>query len=253
MKYLQSREFTIDVNTFISCIDNDEYLLDVLFKKNGVFLDVGAFVGAAGVKAFLCGAKKVIYVEPNKDNCQTIRKFYETNNLSYDYSIIEKCAYSTNDGVYVNERYEEDYHYEDSRRNVMNVFTYKDGNILLPSTNLEGIFSSENLENINVLKIDCEGSEFDFLTDNKIFENVDVIVGEFHFFHKEGIKYDASYLMKNMSNYFIDITQTMKSKNLINEKHKELYCGLDNNFNIGLFVLLNKKFKDLDHYLSIDL
>lgn len=253
MKYLESRKFTIDQETMRSCIDEDEYLLEVLMKKNGVFLDVGAFVGGAGVKAFLCGASKVIYVEPNKDNCETIDKFYKFNNYDYDYTIIESCAHSDNDGVYVNENYDETLNFEDNRKNVMNVFSNKGNKKLLPSINLEGIFSSTGISSINVLKIDCEGSEYDFLNNNEIFKNVDVIVGEFHKLAYNGNIYDAKTLLELTKDNFVDITQEMKSKNLVNDHHLPFYSGLFTDEGIGLFVLLNKKFNNLDHYLSIDL
>lgn len=59
---------------------------------------------------------------------------------------------------------------------------------------LEGVFELFSLDKIDYLKIDCEGSEYDFLM-NKDLSNIDCIGMELHFFiqHEELVEYIRKY------------------------------------------------------------
>lgn len=52
----------------------------------------------------------------------------------------------------------------------------------LPKITLEDVMSRQRAEVIDILKLDCEGSEFDILANTTVLDRVRLIVGEWHGF-----------------------------------------------------------------------
>jgi Methyltransferase FkbM domain len=52
---------------------------------------------------------------------------------------------------------------------------------MIPSAALDAVFDALGIENCKLLKIDCEGSEYEILLASRSLEKVEYLSGEFHF------------------------------------------------------------------------
>jgi FkbM family methyltransferase len=52
---------------------------------------------------------------------------------------------------------------------------------MIPSATLDTVFDALGLESCKLLKIDCEGSEYEILLTTRSLERVEYLSGEFHF------------------------------------------------------------------------
>ena len=75
------------------------------------------------------------------------------------------------------------------------------------SISLEDIFDNYNISRINYLKVDCEGSEYDFLI-NKDLSNIDYISLEIH--HQ--LKEKAQELFEYLQKHFIVINSELSGR-----------------------------------------
>ncbi len=167
-------------------IDNnyDEGLVKV--SEGDVVVDIGFNVGLFSVKSFLEGAKKIYAVEPNEEN---ISKFKSINkNKVIDNLHISNIAISDHDGT---DSFLIDEDYDNSGRSMLektlhsgrtsfNSHSYK----TVKTQKFQTFLEENNIDKIDLLKIDCEGGELFILHEDnrKIFEDkVDKVVGEIHF------------------------------------------------------------------------
>lgn len=75
------------------------------------------------------------------------------------------------------------------------------------STTLHDIFKTHKINKLRLLKIDCEGSEYEILhnTDREILKNIQTLRGEFHENKNLTDKYDVDELYNFISQYITDI------------------------------------------------
>ena len=167
-------------------IDNDYDQGLVKVSKDDVVVDIGFNVGLFSVKSFLEGAKKIYAVEPNEENIskfKSINKNNVINNLQ-----ISNIAISDHDGT---DSFLIDEDYDNSGRSMLektlhsgrtsfNSHSYK----TVKTQKFQTFLKENNIDKIDLLKIDCEGGELFILHEDnrKIFEDkVNKVVGEIHF------------------------------------------------------------------------
>ena len=167
-------------------IDNDYDQGLVKVSKDDVVVDIGFNVGLFSVKSFLEGAKKIYAVEPNEENIskfKSINKNNVINNLQ-----ISNIAISDHDGT---DSFLIDEDYDNSGRSMLektlhsgrtsfNSHSYK----TVKTQKLQTFLKENDIDKIDLLKIDCEGGELFILHEDnrKIFEDkVNKVVGEIHF------------------------------------------------------------------------
>ncbi|AIG97477.1 methyltransferase, FkbM family [Archaeoglobus fulgidus DSM 8774] len=147
--------------------------------KNKTVLDIGAFIGDSSIWFIHKGAKKVLAYEPNPKLYPILKKNIEINNLS-NKIVPENYAVGCSKG-----------------KAKMKVPWYGAGNIY-------GLFESEYSEeveveivsideilennNIDIIKLDCEGCEYeilDYLVKSNWLDNLEGVVFECHYINNE--------------------------------------------------------------------
>ncbi len=150
-------------------------------KDMKVLVDIGAHIGGTTIIAASLGAK-VYAFEPDPDNCDLLLTNLGINEVRHLVSV-QNVAVSDKKGHMTLVR---------NDRNAGGYGSYADGDGLSPRLEVDvpTITLSEALEDIeqiDVLKCDCEGAEYDFFfnTDESIFDRIKQISMELHFATQE--------------------------------------------------------------------
>lgn len=246
------RDGSIDLNVFISINVHDEYLLNELVKPGCVFVDAGAHMGAASIKAASLGAKKIYGIESLDVNQEAFRKNVELNNYSDIITIVGKSMSNDDNGIYViKDAYDNCYKLNTSEvyclpgQAVINESSpdlHKQGEkVFLESISYKTFLSDYGIDRINVLKLDAEGGEYPFFSNaGELVDKIDIIVGEFHphFSGKDSTGLEYFELLKD---YFCDITEDMFP--LMTDEQRSWFSKLNNEKTLHLYILLNKRYK----------
>lgn len=173
------------------CIDeivrDNDYMLDKFVDNdNKSFIDIGANCGVATIILAKQNPKSKIYAfEPDPNVFKVLEENVNINNLSnvilFNYAIsnpetknIDLCfhpSYSGGNTTYAD------------KSNICLFFNNNDiKTINVKCISLDELIDTYNIDNIELLKIDCEGAEYDIIyTSNSIKQNkIKNIVGEFH-------------------------------------------------------------------------
>jgi len=200
-------------------INRNEYCLDKFMNlKNKIILDIGANVGLATIILAKQNPESIIYSFEPFENCFNILLQNIENNKLVNVVAIKKAVSNIS-----------------TTKTFYSYDGMTGGNTLCSNLELfEKEFKKINYENIDVLgfndflqnykieeiellKIDCEGSEYDILYENPFIKNIKNIVGEFHDFTiYKGIKgYNGKdlyeFVNKNINGLkkitFLDLTK----------------------------------------------
>jgi FkbM family methyltransferase len=144
--------------------------------KNTVVLDVGANIGLFSLFAAFSGARRVYAFEPNREAYQYILENIRQNNLqdviiAYNYAVtsrshevvaIPRVASPMNRIIYGRALIDE----------------YESVNTI----SVDDIVSNDDISHVDLLKMDCEGSEYDILAgmSESAFSRIDRIIVEYH-------------------------------------------------------------------------
>ena len=123
---------------------------DCVVNSGDLVVDIGANIGIFSYYALCKGAKKVYCFEPGEDTFMAI----VDNFGNFDNLIMENYAVTSING-FVNFNYNKDSTIGSS---VSNINT--DNTISVKSINIFDYIKNNNIDNIDYLKIDCEGSEW---------------------------------------------------------------------------------------------
>jgi FkbM family methyltransferase len=189
--YLAARVSTNDGAIAQGILQDDEYRLRSMYPIDGWLIDVGAHIGTVAIAAALDNPDlRVVAVEALPENAAIIVDNVARNNLT-DRVFVE-AAGATNDRrktvkVTYNARNEGDEvvpaGYLDQCRYVGNIFQKHPGisidTVEVPGLSLSAILRKYAIDHVSVLKIDCEGCEWQFLR-SKDIGRVEEIVGEYH-------------------------------------------------------------------------
>jgi len=220
MRKLLSKEFfSEDVNIY------QKYFK---VKENDVVMDLGASIGPFTYNILPQRPKLVYCVEASKEQLPTLLK----NTDYYQNCItINKAIHSKDENVFMQQVYGE----ADNNNDVPTFTTPK----LVEGIRFETLVKEYNINQIDFLKTDCEGGEYDvFNFENRwwIRDNVRYIAGEFHLSSPElkekFRKFRDSYL-KIFSNFKVeavcgtDIKWDLWNESFI-QKYNEVIIYIDN-------------------------
>ncbi len=146
---------------------NNGDIVNTFFKKDyadisvkgKTILDIGANIGDTGIFYALNGAKKVIGVEPFPKNFQLARENVIANKLEDTIKLLQAGCSSKNGIVKIDPEYQSNI--ESKLRNFVN-------GVDVPLLTLQEIIEKFEIPKNSVLKIDCEGCEYDIIENTPI-------------------------------------------------------------------------------------
>ena len=222
----------------IGCIKeiiiNNEYILNnfINLEKKNIF-DIGANIGIATIVLAKQNPNSIIYAfEPFLNSYNTLLENINLNNLKNIIAInkavsnvncIQELAISESISG-ANTLYTDIDLFKNDINNVYAINNNININNNIIKINIEVIsfedfIKDNNINEIELLKIDCEGSEYDILYNNSLLLNKSIknIVGEFHnfkkFIYKDGYNFNDlyNYIEKYIDGYkkitFLDLTE----------------------------------------------
>lgn len=197
-------------------IDGNEYKLDNFNNiKNATFIDIGANCGIATIiLAKQNPESTIISFEPDKKIFEFLSNNIKLNNLTniilHNKAVSKKGIKTIN--LYMNSFCSGANTTHSDPDTFKNYNTDKTIDIYqVECISLDEIIDEYKINNIELLKIDCEGAEYDILYSSNYFQNkiVKNIVGEFHEF-----KYNTQIENNNSSKDLI--TYCEKYTNIVN-------------------------------------
>jgi FkbM family methyltransferase len=151
--------------------------LSVPLRLNPTVVDIGGYIGDFTLYAarYLDAAHVVVY-EPVAENFAILRKNVETNGLEGRVTAVNKAVSNSNEVVLnvqakdAGELHVSAYWYADSPKRSV------------PAVTIAGLLEEHGLGAVDLLKIDCEGGEYDILTDvpRSVLDRIHNIVFEYH-------------------------------------------------------------------------
>ncbi len=184
-------------------INGGEYaLVDQIekdFKEGDIIIDIGGHVGMFSLYL----AKKFPFIkiyafEPAFENWRNFKRNIKLNNVT---NIILYHLAVTGDGKNVKLQYDPNSNWGVSTVEQVNCShretSYKKETV--KSITLDQIFAKHTIDKLILLKIDCEGAEFEIFYGSKCLSKIDYIVGETHGFdnQKNSRKFLLEFLAKN--------------------------------------------------------
>jgi len=198
--------FTIDVadkpasraaNIIAWELDDDCYDLDRIdFKPGDVVIDIGAHIGFFAIYTALRFPQVVIHsFEPFPENYELLQQNLERNGITnvrtYQLGVsgsgrpLDMVTNPQNSGN--STCYSRTLEYSRTTG--------------IPSTTLDHIFDSLGIDKCKLLKIDCEGSEYEILFSTRSLAKVEYLSGEFH---QNGLLLSQGYTCEGLSKYCED-------------------------------------------------
>ena len=146
-------------------------------KENDTIIDVGGHIGLFMLFCEqFCRKGKIYCFEPVLDNYRIFLDNVKLNNLENVFSF--NTAVSKQDGnipLYLNDA-----------ASGHSVFLKSSNSIQVESITLQKIFDLNNIKKCNLLKLDCEGSEYEIINSlpDSYFSMIDKMIIEYHFAEK---------------------------------------------------------------------
>lgn len=168
--YWSYREDTYDWGIFNAVVVADEYGLSGMVLDDGAVIDIGAHIGSFAYKARQVGAGVIHCYEPEPDNYRLL-----TRNASFvGCKTFNEAVWSRTTGVRL----------EKGRCNNTGAnYTFDDPSGSTPAVDLataiDRVLADSGKDRVALLKLDCEGAEFEILP-NADLSKVDRVVAETH-------------------------------------------------------------------------
>lgn len=169
------------------------------FNQEDIMIDIGAHVGMISILYAKLYPWITIYAyEPIPENFALLLKNLSLNNIT---NVKAFNLAVTGDGRPIKMAL----HHDNTGASTQCYFNAKAGNEFfenIPSITLDAIFTKNNIKLCKLLKIDCEGSEYEILFNTSKITLIKHIIGEFHFNNyliSKGYSSSAlqAYLIKN--------------------------------------------------------
>jgi len=215
-----------DIDILIEIFIENQYNLSEILRPDYNVLDIGGQAGFFSIFASrIIGSKGRVYTfEPFESNFNQLMKNMKLNKMgniiAYDKAIVG--GLETRADLFI------------SHQNVgaHSLLNRKDAKkIKVESTNLRKFFTEKKIRKIDLLKIDCEGGEYEILskTPKDILKKIDTIILEQHI---------TSYTKKYSENFIINF---LKSNSFSVKILKEIYYEKEGKFYIILAQKINNK------------
>lgn len=165
-----------DINRFhslIAFVPHEEYLekwnnlyLPIEFKKGDVLIDVGAHIGRVSIP-FAKKGFQVFSYEPDPENFECLKKNIKDNQVKA--KVFNNAVHK--DGILK---------FRQDPRTTMGAVS-EDG-VKVDGISLERIFKDNKIMKCKLLKMDCEGSEYEIFENlpEKIWERIENLIVEVH-------------------------------------------------------------------------
>jgi len=153
------------------------YVKGLQLPERPIVVDIGGYIGDFSVYAVKrLNAKRVVACEPSPRNWSLLKRNIANNGYEDRITAIHKAVTSGGD-VLMN--------VDAPDRNQATISAYgpdDPGRTRIPGISLASLFESQGLRQVDFLKIDCEGGEYDILlkTPSEVLENVRRIAFESH-------------------------------------------------------------------------
>lgn len=178
------------------------------FKKGDCVIDIGGNIGMVSIYlAKKYPFLKIYAFEPVHQNYKNFKANIELNKIPSGTIILENKAV-TKDARIVNMSINALNTGGSSISDVVSVGAItQDINCNIKSTTLEKIIKQRKIKTLKLLKIDCEGSEYEILynTPKNILQNIQSLRGEFHENKNLTDNYDIDKLYAYIQQYINDI------------------------------------------------
>ena len=195
------REFSKDIYDFNN----------IKFKPGDVVVDIGANIGIVSIYlAKKYPFLKIYAFEPCRENYEHLLLNMKINNITSE-TIIAHNKAITKDGRLVCMNLNPNNLGGSSLDNIILIGGKKEEkNSNIQSTTLSCIIDEYNIKKIKLLKIDCEGSEYEILynTPTELLNKIEILRGEFHENKTLTKEFDIDKLYAYIKNYINDINVT---------------------------------------------
>ncbi len=169
------RAGTTDYHEVISVLSGKDYPMKKYLNlgNNPIIVDIGAFIGDFDLYCKTLYSESTIFAfEPNPSNFKMLNLNIKSNNIKNIFLINQ--AVSNKTGMCK-------LYFQESNQNEGNI--YEGTNFVdVKQTNLEIFCKKYKLEAIDILKLDCEGAEFDILSSLPKNVSINNLVIEYHLF-----------------------------------------------------------------------
>jgi FkbM family methyltransferase len=153
------------------------YVRHVTLPPNPIIVDIGGYIGDFSIYAAkYLNAGRVIVYEPTAENFQILKQNIENNGYTDRITAFNK-AVSDSHEVTLNVQIQE------SQEVHVSAYWYQQGEQRsIPSTTLSDLFQAHQLDSIDLLKVDCEGGEYDIFptVPDHVLNRIGNIVFEYH-------------------------------------------------------------------------
>lgn len=199
--HIKIRNRSTDLMALSNVWLNEEYKKeDFEIKDNDVIIDIGGHIGLFNIYASqFCKTGKIFSYEPIKENFNLLKENLKINGLD-DKLVFNYAVSSINEKIKI-------FLSTDFAAHSMHIDTGK--NIFVQSTTLEKIFEDNQIDKCNLLKLDCEGSEFEILKKLKeyYFKKIEKIILEYHIYNNN-MDIDEIKLMLENYGFFVEVKPT---------------------------------------------
>ncbi len=175
-RYGNTSDFFVLMETYVEKLYDGDY-----YEKS--VIDVGGYIGETALFFAQRGAKQVFCVEPAPDNFRLLEQNISQSSFK-DKIVIIQAAILDKDGItdfYTDNQHFPSYHvssYHDFMKNYMNDTTICN----VHAMSFQKLLEYTELEEVDVVKLDCEGSEYDILlgTPDSVLRRVKQYIVEYH-------------------------------------------------------------------------
>ena len=154
------------------------YIRRFKLPNNPTIVDIGGYIGDFSIYAVkYLNADKVIVYEPTAENFELLEQNIQSNGFGNRITAVNK-AVSNSREVRLNVVIEE------SEEIHVSAYLFPEAeHRIVPSATLGDVLAEHELGSVDLLKVDCEGGEYDIFPDvaDEIFSRIRNIVFEYHF------------------------------------------------------------------------
>jgi FkbM family methyltransferase len=146
--------------------------------KNPIIVDIGGYIGDFSLFAakYLSASRVVVY-EPTIENFKILERNIAINKLQDRIIAVNKAVTNNNNKVNLNVQIK-----ESEEVHVSAYFHNQEESRVVSSVTIDRLMEEHRLDSIDLLKVDCEGCEFDIFLgmEPESFSKIKNIVFEFH-------------------------------------------------------------------------
>jgi FkbM family methyltransferase len=194
-----------DIHIFVEIWLDNVYFKEFSVKKNSVIIDIGSHIGLFSILAARKSYEGKVYsFEPNEYNYKILSENIQTNKIK-NISHFNLAVSNTNGHVKL--------YCDENDFAAHSIHKKTPHSINVKSTTINDIFYENKIKNCDLLKLDCEGAEYDILmnTSPKIFEKINKICIEYEYFNNEK---KLGELVDILNNYKFKIKKNQVSMNM---------------------------------------